>query len=239
MSAFEWLANMATGIGLTLSGQACPIPPEPVVVVRPLEEPLKTDFTKTSVGINEVLRKPVAVPIPHTNRSLGGLMMIEMTAHTNVQFGGDHARDGNGTCIWPSRVDINLLLAGTLYVNQIYDPGSCMHDAIAEHEMEHYMKGKDLVLRELSTVQRAARAKVDEIGVIGPLSAEQARAQGGPIGDAITQVVQREIDRLNKEQEKVQAAHDTAIENLETATKCSGKGRYIHTPPQLPADYRN
>ena len=239
MSALEWLTNMATGVGLAVTAQACPVLPEPVVVVRPLEQPLKSDFTKTSVGINDVLRKPVAVPIPHTNRSLGGLMMIEMTAKTNVQYGGDVARDGAGTCIWPARVDIDLILAGTLYVNQIYEPGSCMHNAIAEHEMEHYAMGKQLVLEELSTIQRAAVRAVEEIGVLGPMPAEQARQQGKPIGDAITQVVQREIDALNKKQEERQAAHDTAIENLETLTACSGAGRFVHQPPQLPAEFRN
>ena len=239
MSAFEWLSNMVTGAGLALSGQACPLPPEPVVVVRPLEQPLQTDFTKTSVGINEVLRKPVAVPIPHTNRALGGLMMIELTANTNVQYGGDYAREGNGTCIWPAQVTIDLIVAGTLYVNQIYEPGTCMHNAIAEHEMEHYAKGKQLVLEEMPTVRRAALAAIEQIGVVGPMPAEQAREQGKPIGDMITEVVQREIDELNRKQEQLQASHDTAIENLETLTACSGSGRFIHQPPQLPAEYRN
>ena len=239
MSAFEWLSNMVTGAGLALSGQACPLPPEPVVVVRPLEQPLKTDFTRTSVGINEVLNKPVAVPIPYTQRALGGLMMIDLKAQTNVQYGGDHAREGDGTCIWPARVEIDLILSGTLYVNQIYEPGTCMHNAIAEHEMEHYANGKQLILDEMPTVRQAALNAIEQIGVVGPMPAEQARAQGKPIGDAITAVVQREIDELNRKQEMAQAAHDTAIENLETLTACSGPGRFIHKPPQLPAEYRN
>ena len=52
--------------------------------------------------------------------------------------------------------------------------------------------------------------------------------------DAITAAVQTEIDRLNKEQEQLQVAHDSAIENLETLTACRGAGRFVHQPPLVP-----
>ncbi len=234
MSALEWLSNIVTGAGMAVAGQACPLPDHQVVVVRPLEQPLQRDFTKTSVGINQMTNKPVAVPVPHTARALGGLMLIEMSANTNVEFGGATARDNSGACVWPAKVTIDLVLAGTLFVNQIYEEGTCMHNAIAEHEMEHYTQGKALVLRELKTVQQAAKAVVDKIGVLGPMPPEQAQQQGKPIGDAITAAVQTEIDRLNKEQEQLQVAHDSAIENLETLTACRGAGRFVHQPPLVP-----
>ncbi|MBV6631700.1 MAG: hypothetical protein KI792_01560 [Alphaproteobacteria bacterium] len=234
MSAFEWLSQMATGVGLALSGQACPLPPvDPVVIVRPLERPMQSDFTKPSAALAQVAQSQITAPVTGTQAALGGMMTVELTADTRVQFGGADARKGEGACIWASRVEVDLILQGTLYVNAMYQPGSCMHDAIAEHELEHYQQSQQVVLQELSSVQRTAMAKVDEIGVVGPMPPEAARQQGKPIGDAITAAVQAEINRLNIQQQELHAAHDNAIENLETLTACREGGGYVHQAPDL------
>ena len=65
-------------------------------------------------------------------------------------------------------------------------------------------------------------------------SSVDAAAASARTADAITAAVQTEIDRLNKEQEELQVAHDSAIENLETLTACRGAGRFVHQPPVLP-----
>lgn len=234
MSAFEWLSQMAAGIGLAVTGQACPLPsPEPVVVVRPLERPMQSDFTKGSAALSEVARSQITAPITGTQAALGGMMTVEVTADTRVQFSGADARKGEGACIWVSRVEVDLILEATLYVNAMHPPGTCMHDAIAEHELEHYQQSQSVILSELSSVQRTAMTAVEEIGVIGPMQPAQARQMGRPIGDTITAAVQGEINRLNIAQQELHAAHDNAIENLETLTACREGGGFVHQTPNL------
>ncbi|MEM6902023.1 MAG: hypothetical protein AAF556_02130, partial [Pseudomonadota bacterium] len=186
-----------------------------------------------SGALSEVAQSQITAPVTGTQAALGGMMTVELTADTRVQFGGANARDDTGACIWVSRVEVDLILQGTLYVNAMYQPGTCMHNAIAEHELEHYQQSQQLVLQELSSVQRTAMAKLDEIGVVGPMAPEVARQQGKPIGDAMTAAVQAEINRLNIAQQELHAAHDNPIENLETLTACREGGGFVHQPPDL------
>lgn len=238
MSALSWVSGMIGQLGVVLSGQACPLPPEPVVEVRTVELPMQQDFDKNGAEIRDAANNDVLQPIKINTAALGGLMNIELTADTNVQFGGADARKGPGACVWPGRIEITIKQAGTLYVNKTFPPGSCMHDAIAAHEMEHYNDTRQMVSGELSNVRKAALEAARKLGAVGPMSAEQARQQGKPIGDAITAVVRGEIDRLNKQQKDLQIRHDNPIENVEVMSACRGPGRFIYTEPQLPPEYR-
>jgi hypothetical protein len=234
MSVLDWISGVITGATVALGGHACPALPDPVIVIRPLEEPMRTDFKKNGGELGQVVRSHIKDPVPGTGAALGGLMNVDITANTNVTYDGGMARKGEGACIWPSRVDVDVVLAGTLYVNVVFPPGSCQHDAIAEHELEHYTITKELVEHELPHIHDAVRDEIRKIGVIGPLPPEKTRELGKPVGDRLTAKVQEEIVRLNKMQELLNEEHDSPIENVETLTACRKGGGFVYKPFDLP-----
>lgn len=222
MALLDMLTSGASAAAALLGGGQCGLPPSPAIIdVRPLEMPMQRDFTKTGPELGAI-GGDVHAPIPQTQNALGGMMRTELVAETHVTFDGTGAEEA--ACIWVKTVTVDVVLSPTLYVNAAYPPGTCMHNAIAEHELTHYAIDQQIVLDFLPYVQAAADNAVRQIGVIGPMPASLTRQQGGPVGEQITAEVRTVIEAINERRRQAHQSFDNPLENMAVMQACGPGG---------------
>lgn len=219
-----------TGAVLVAMSNACPAMPVPKVVVSPLEIPMRQDFNRTTQELRQIAGN-VYTPFTGTNNALGGLMTGSVRANVNVEFdGGPVAADQNKgkeeqACIWPSVISVDVTLEPVLYINRDLPAGSCMHDVVARHEMEHYQIDKATIFEFIPQIQQAVTGAAMRIGVQGPLPFDKTRALGDPIGNDIRDVVRSLVTRLNETRRQRNATHDNPQEQVRMLQACNQSGQ--------------
>ena len=211
------------GAILVQMATVCPAMPEPKVVVTPLELPMRKDFARNAQEIKQVAGN-VYTPFPGAQGAVIGVMTGVVRANVEVEFGGGPIDVPPGemplACTWPTTVNIDITLEPTLYVNQQFPPGSCLHDSVVEHEMKHYAIDRATVMEFAPVIQSSILNVVRNIGVKGPLSYDETKRQGEPIGNQIRDLVKSMVDELDKTRHARNVEFDTPMEQAKVLQNC-------------------
>jgi hypothetical protein len=109
-----------------------------------------------------------------------------------------------------------------IYMARELQPESCRHKVTLEHEREH-ARIDDMVLgNELPKVTEMIARAVREIGVVGPLAAENLDAYREDIKDRLERVFQGELDRIAQIRRREQSRIDTPESYKKEAERCPG-----------------
>jgi hypothetical protein len=124
------------------------------------------------------------------------------------------------TCAWLSGVDMTLRYKTvTVYVAQEYQPGSCEHKAVLEHENEHVAIDRrnliDFAPRMRTTLAARARAQ-------GPAIGRTDKAAGNYLLDQLKRAAKDVIDDMNQARERDHGKLDSPASYRATQARCKG-----------------
>lgn len=100
---------------------------------------------------------------------MGGLTRNETQSSVNVSsleqeqlFGGDY-------CLWPTKVEVRIVLRPTVWVASHYPRNSCRYNVAYVHEMMHVKIARDTFNEFIPGVEAFLRAKTATLGTEGPM----------------------------------------------------------------------
>jgi hypothetical protein len=196
--------------------------PDRVVNVRVgLIAPRPTsDFSKTTTQLEQFQIDTKSPYGAHIDTHVGGLTAGTIKVEQKMNIGG--ARLGQQSCLWPEDVRVTIRLEQKVYVAKDYAPGSCMHNAVWEHEHKHVRVDREIINEYRPRFERAIKTALAGNTVMGPVaSRDEPKAQNylmAKLQDAVARIThQMETDRNARQQ-----AIDSREEYDRVANLCRG-----------------
>lgn len=126
-------------------------------------------FSKSEKELN---RKDIDTVNPYGNNvitDVGGLMQGGIKMQERMQFGGLTNPNTRETCMFYDKIDVTFHIFPTIYIASEFLPGTCMHNAIKQHEMKHISVDREIVNKYASAVGRAIQAEIKRQNIYGPV----------------------------------------------------------------------
>lgn len=223
-------AQMPTKTARTESAKAgadswCRLPTAPKLIITPKAESTKYDFSKSKAQLNNFsvdTKNPYGTQV-HTD--VGGLMSGGITTNYVTRFDGIVDNKTDQTCIWFSEIKVNITIDPTIYVASDYPRGSCMHNAVMDHEKKHINVDRSLVNYYAQSIGKALGAELKRQAIYGPIPSAQGDKMQQDMHDRIAKVMKKEMDFLNTERRKRQQAVDSLAEYQRVNAQCPDQRR--------------
>ncbi len=153
-----------------------------------------------------------------SHHSIGGLHHGEITLRT--QFNILQATQGAAACLGLQSLDMTLVYDPIIYISSDRPRGSCEYNAALEHEYKHHNTDLLVLRQAVPLLRAAAQRSISSLRL--PLQTQtsqlaQAREQ---LQQQITDQLNLEMDRIEKQRNQRQALIDTPAEYQRVASIC-------------------
>jgi hypothetical protein len=215
----------ATSVWLA-STQAAPpswcAPARPPVIHVGLVAPRPTsDFSKTMKDLKKFhidTKNPYGA---HVDTHVGGLTAGTIKVEQKMTLGG--ARKGDYGCLWVDDVHVTVRLDQRVYIAKDYAPGTCLHNAVWDHEHKHVRVDREMINAYRPVFETALRNAAVVRMVHGPVAVGSVTATQDKMMDQLRQVVAQVTAQMEAERDKRQGAVDTRAEYDRVSALCKGR----------------
>lgn len=157
----------------------------------------------------------------HVKTHVGGLTDGTIKVEQHASLSG--ASLGDQSCYWYSDVQITVHLVQKVYVASEYKYGSCMYNAVWEHEHKHVRVDREIINKYRPVYEQAVLRFVTQAGATGPVESHSAQK----VQESMTQELRRAIrsvtDKMEAERTARQQSIDTRAEYDRVSAQCRGK----------------
>jgi hypothetical protein len=199
----------------------CSADQKPTVRVGLIATTPKSDFSKSTVQLEKFQIDTINPYGAQIDTHVGGLTSGMIRVEQKMSIGG--VKYGQQVCMWPDEVNITIRLDQKVYVAKDYAPGSCLHDAVWEHEHKHVRVDREIINKWRPIFERAVKTALDRTPVVGPLALrDEAMAQKAlmkELGTAIKTITEKMENDRNRHQQAI----DTREEYDRVADLCRGR----------------
>jgi hypothetical protein len=113
-----------------------------------------------------------------------------------------------------------VVLAPTVWVANEFPLGTCMYQAVRDHEMKHVNADRTVTNQHLSRIRAALTEVAMGRGFFGPLPPDQLKTASAAFVDQLSGVLQRESQAFYSDEIKAQQAIDTMQEYQRLSHLC-------------------
>lgn len=152
---------------------------------------------------------------------VGGLTSGTINVKQQMTLGG--ARRGETGCLWVDAIQVTIRLDQTVYVAKDYAPGTCLHNAVWDHEHKHVRVDREIINKYRPIFDQALRQAAVVRNVYGPFPVGSIEQTQGQMMQAIEQVVAKITQDLEAERSTRQQAIDTRAEYDRVSNLCRGR----------------
>jgi len=212
---------LATHLYAAASNIECRAPVTPPIVVEVTEEEISYDFNKSEEDLGEFRKKDaysVYGDAPITTR---GLAKQEIKFAASLGYGSLKFTKMNVTCILINAIDLKLTVNPVIYISKNIPKGSCLHDAVMEHELEHV----EIFRRISKKYTKLMQVELDKTFApwgyaFGPFTSSLAPVEQKKIETKVSDIAKKFIDKMSIENARAQAKHDSLEEYESVNHKC-------------------
>lgn len=158
---------------------------------------------------------------PHAETHVGGLTDGMIKVEQQVGIGG--VNYGDQVCLWYSSVDVTVRLTQKVYVAREYKPGTCMYNAVWDHEHKHVRVDREIINKYRPVYEQAVQQYIARAGVSGPMDAGLQQKTQANMVEGLRRVVSGVTDKMEAERSARQQAVDTRAEYDRVSALCRGK----------------
>lgn len=123
-------------------------------------------------------------------------------------------------CYWYDTVDVNIHINPTIYIASEFPQGSCMHNAIMEHEQKHVTVDREMVNKYAQLIGNAIKAETDRQPIYGPVPLAQEKAIEAAIKSKMQSIVTNLIAQMDQERKTRQQVVDNLSEYQRVNALC-------------------
>ncbi len=200
----------------------CRSPKSPEVVITPHMTQIQYDLTKTKDQLNDIDTDTINPYGKTVHSDTGGLMRGGIRTEYRTTFGGlSFGLKGRGqSCIWVDKIQVSITLSPTIYIAREYASGTCMFNAVRDHEMKHVAVDKGLMSRYAQQVDTALKAELQRQHIYGPMPTAQQGQLQQHVQSRIVTVMDTTLAQLNAERRRQQQNVDTLSEYQRVNAVC-------------------
>ena len=143
---------------------------------------------------------------------VGGLMKGGIQTQQRMSFGTLINRETNQICYWHDNMDVYMHIKPTIYVANNFPKGSCMHNAILEHEHKHVVLDREIVNKYAALIGQAMKSDINQYHVFGPVPLSQQNVLQGQIKQRMQTILTNYTTQMSTERRKRQQQIDSLQE---------------------------
>jgi hypothetical protein len=128
--------------------------------------------------------------------------------------------DNSEACLYVDKISLQVMLAPTVWVANEFPLGTCMYQAVHDHEMRHVNADRIVTNQHLARIRAALTEVAMGRGFFGPLPPDQLKAATTAFMDQLEAVLQRETQAFYDDEMKAQQAIDTMQEYQRLSHLC-------------------
>lgn len=192
----------------------------PYIDVIPSTEEIFFNFTKSEEELNNFKIDTVN---PYGNDKIvdvGGLMEGGINVQHNLSLGYVTNPNINMTCLWFDKLTVNIGIKPTIYIAREYNKGTCMHNAIMEHEMKHIEVDKKIVNEYANKVGYEINEYLTRNTIFGPVPASELVKAQTQMSAEITAILQEHVEEMKELRRKAQQKVDSREEYDHVSAQC-------------------
>ena len=106
---------------------------------------------------------------------VGGLMQGGIKMEERMMFGTLLNPNTKQVCGYYSRIDVSFRISPTIYIASEYPQGSCMHNAIRNHELKHINVDRAIVNKYAQLIGRMVEKEIKRQNIYGPYAEAQLK----------------------------------------------------------------
>ncbi len=150
----------------------------------------------------------------------GGLTQGMFTYKRNIPYQMITVSNGLN-CLSVQSIKFQIVLTPQVWVANDYPPGTCMFNAVHDHEMKHVNVDRIVTDRHLPQIRAALSRFSQGRGFFGPGSRDQIKGEFDQFVQQLDDVLKDQIDAMSQEDTRAQQAVDTLQEYQRISNLCS------------------
>ncbi len=192
---------------------ACNAGKAPKVIVKPSKSEIYYDFSRSQANLDGMDIDTVSPYGPGKETHVGGLMSGEIQVKNRVSYLIERYEGQGQACLHYDTIEVSIHIDPTIYVASDYKRGSCMHNAILDHEQKHIKVDRLIVNKYSERIGKAISLVLNKYGpTYGPVPMTQVEATQKKLHEYISQIVSKESERMNSERKVAQQNIDNLQE---------------------------
>lgn len=199
----------------------CQAPRAPVIRVGLLAPQPTSDFSKTMADLEKFhidTKNPYGA---HIDTHVGGLTSGTIKVEQKTALGG--VRKGEQGCMWLDNVQVTVRLDQKVYVAKDYAPGTCLHNAVWDHEHKHVRVDREIINKYRPIFENALRQSTVARTVQGPIPTDRVKDMQARMIETLRQVVAQVTEKMESERDTRQGQVDTKAEYDRVSALCKGR----------------
>jgi len=188
--------------------------------IVPSTDDITFDFSKSEKELNNFKIDTVNPYGKEVIVDVGGLMAggIQLNHRANIGYVTNPNYDLS--CLWYDSLKIDIGIKPTIYIAREYNKGTCMHNAIMEHEMKHIQVDIDIVNTYANKIGYEINKKLSEEYIYGPIPASQTAQIQQQMMTSITDIIMRYVKELKVARRAAQQKVDSREEYDSVSAQC-------------------
>ncbi len=198
----------------------------PRINIIPTTEDIFFNFTKSEKELNNFHIDTVNPYGKDVIVDVGGLMLGGIELKHSASIGYISNPNYKLSCLWFDTLNIDIGIKPTIYIAKEHNKGTCMHNAIMEHEMKHIEVDRKIVNKYANIIGYKINDKLTRETVYGPIPTAQDAAQQAQMMQSINDIIREYIDELQIERRIEQQKIDSVSEYDGVSAKCAKINKY-------------
>lgn len=193
--------------------------------IIPTTDDIFFDFTKSEKELNNFKIDTVNPYGKEVIVDVGGLMAGGIELKHSASIGYISHPSYNMSCLWYDTLKIDIGIKPTIYIAREFNKGTCMHNAIMEHEMKHIQADIDIVNEYANKIGYDINRKLTDEYIYGPIPSSGTADLQKAMMEDITAIIKKYIVELKTERRTAQQKIDSADEYDSVSAKCKKRKR--------------
>ncbi len=192
----------------------------PRITVIPSTENITYNYTLSEKQLNGFsidTKNPYAGNIIS---DVGGLMKGGIQTEQKMSFGTMTNQKTNEICYWYNTVDVKIHISPTIYIANKFPRGSCMFNAILEHEKKHVVVDREIVNKYAIIIGKTLKDEIAAARIYGPVSKSKESLLGDKMRGRMKEILDNTTKQMSAERQKRQQAVDSLQEYERVNRSC-------------------
>ena len=209
---------------LASAGNLCSRQSEPKITVASSDTKIRYDGSKSQAELDNFKYDTVSPYDKSLQTHVGGLMAGEVSVAQNIRIYQETYPRLNQGCLYIDAIKVDLHIKPVIYIASEYPKGSCMYNAVMEHEKKHIAVDRAIVGKYTGVITRGVRKALAKIGAAhGPFTQGQLKFEQEKLQTFVQDTIKQYSAQMSAERQKKQQDVDTLEEYERVQAKCRGR----------------
>ena len=203
-----------------ISYSECERKPPPRITTQVDKKQISYDTSKTHQDLANFNIDTISPYGSGVHTYVSGLMSGNINVSMSAKVGWSTNRMRNISCLWYDEINIEVTSSPVIYIAKEHKNDRCRYNATMRHEMKHVKMDNRILATYVPKFRYEVESMVRQIGVVGPVRADDVTKAREDMNSQIQQIIQRVMDEMKLERRTRQQEVDSRVEYDRMSNMC-------------------